>query len=220
MQGYYDDPQSLNVKYDLVNANGLRGVGIWHLLLDAGRQELWDVIGQNLLALPFTDIDDSIHWSSIAWIADQGITTGCGGGKYCPAGLVTRGQMATFLVRALDLPPTSIDYFTDDETSKHEQTINRLARGRDHVRLHGDDVLPERRSSRAARWRASSCAASTCRRPPPTSSPMTRRTGTRSAINRIAAAGITVGCDDDRYCPDGSVTRAQMATFLRRALTD
>ena len=37
-------------------------------------------------------------------------------------------------------------------------------------------------------------------------------------INRLAAAGITGGCDDDRYCPRANVTREQMASFLARAL--
>jgi parallel beta-helix repeat protein len=32
-----------------------------------------------------------------------GITSGCGGGNYCPAAAVTRGQMAVFLVRAFNL---------------------------------------------------------------------------------------------------------------------
>lgn len=40
-------------------------------------------------------------------------------------------------------------------------------------------------------------------------------------IERIAAAGITRGCnppDNDRFCPDGEVTRGAMAAFLVRAL--
>jgi hypothetical protein len=39
-------------------------------------------------------------------------------------------------------------------------------------------------------------------------------------INRLAAAGITKGCNppaNDRYCPDTDVTRGQMAAFLVRA---
>lgn len=39
-------------------------------------------------------------------------------------------------------------------------------------------------------------------------------------INRLAAAGITKGCNppsNDRYCPDQQVTREQMAAFLVRA---
>ena len=37
VQGYYDDSRSLEVKYDLVKAHDLRGVGIWHLLMDGSR---------------------------------------------------------------------------------------------------------------------------------------------------------------------------------------
>jgi len=33
----------------------------------------------------------------------RGITSGCGGGNYCPGGTVTRGQMAVFLVKAFGL---------------------------------------------------------------------------------------------------------------------
>jgi hypothetical protein len=39
-----------------------------------------------------------------------------------------------------------------------------------------------------------------------------------ASVERLAAAGITAGCDTTRYCPDDPVTRGQMATFLRRAL--
>ena len=38
-------------------------------------------------------------------------------------------------------------------------------------------------------------------------------------INRLAAAGITKGCnppDNDKFCPHGLVTRGQMAAFLVR----
>ena len=42
------------------------------------------------------------------------------------------------------------------------------------------------------------------------------------SINRMAAAGITTGCNPDeggtRFCPNGKVTREQMAAFLVRAL--
>ena len=42
-----------------------------------------------------------------------------------------------------------------------------------------------------------------------------------SDIERLAAAGVTAGCNppaNDRFCPDNSVTRGQMAAFLARAL--
>ena len=37
-------------------------------------------------------------------------------------------------------------------------------------------------------------------------------------INRLAQTGITLGCATGQYCPDQPVNRAQMATFLARAL--
>jgi peptidoglycan/xylan/chitin deacetylase (PgdA/CDA1 family) len=39
-----------------------------------------------------------------------------------------------------------------------------------------------------------------------------------ASITRLRDAGVTVGCEEDRYCPDAPVTRAQMASFLQRAL--
>ena len=38
---YFDDTQSLGVKYDLVNSSGIRGMGIWALGYDGGAPELW-----------------------------------------------------------------------------------------------------------------------------------------------------------------------------------
>ena len=43
-EGYYDDAASLGYKYDLVNARGLAGTGMWTLLMDQGRSELWELI--------------------------------------------------------------------------------------------------------------------------------------------------------------------------------
>lgn len=36
-------------------------------------------------------------------------------------------------------------------------------------------------------------------------------------ISYVADKGITLGCDENSYCPDEPLTRAQMATFLYRA---
>jgi hypothetical protein len=36
-------------------------------------------------------------------------------------------------------------------------------------------------------------------------------------IEGIAAEGVTAGCGNDNYCPDASITNAQMAVFLVKA---
>jgi cysteine-rich secretory family protein/S-layer family protein len=75
----------------------------------------------------FVDDAASGHQPDINSIAMAGITAGCATAMYCPRSNVSREQMATFLVRALGLPPTGSDFFGDDEGSVHEDAINRLA---------------------------------------------------------------------------------------------
>lgn len=75
----------------------------------------------------FVDDDGTSHEVNINRIAKAGITTGCAVDRFCPNRKVTRGEMATFLDRALGLPPTATDFFNDDDGLVHEAAINRLA---------------------------------------------------------------------------------------------
>jgi spore germination protein YaaH len=43
-QTWFDDAESLGLKYDLVAASDLGGIGIWALGYDGSRQELWDAL--------------------------------------------------------------------------------------------------------------------------------------------------------------------------------
>lgn len=75
----------------------------------------------------FVDDWSSQHQDDINRLAYAGITGGCSAVYYCPTGTVTREQMAAFLDRALRLPPTSTNYFWDDDGSPFEPSINRVA---------------------------------------------------------------------------------------------
>lgn len=75
----------------------------------------------------FRDDETSIHETDINALAQAGITSGCTADRFCPTRAVTRAEMASFLVRAFDLPSSGTDRFTDDETSIHEPNINALA---------------------------------------------------------------------------------------------
>jgi hypothetical protein len=75
----------------------------------------------------FTDDNSSQHENAINSIAAARVTLGCAPSRFCPTANVTRGQMASFIARALDLPATSVDYFDDDDGSTHEAEINSLA---------------------------------------------------------------------------------------------
>ena len=105
-------------------ATGTLRIEVRHDRFDASEEPYglaWALSG------PFSDTDASKFYPDILWIYAKGITTGCGGTKFCPKGKVTRAQMATFLVRAFNLPPTDRDYYTDDNDSIHHARINALA---------------------------------------------------------------------------------------------
>jgi hypothetical protein len=75
----------------------------------------------------FTDDDGTAREADINRAKAAGLFRGCSATMFCPNGKIPRGSMATVLVRALDLPPTETDYFTDDETNSHEADINAVA---------------------------------------------------------------------------------------------
>ncbi len=174
----------------------------------------------------FGDTGGSVHRADIAKLAHAGITRGCNppdNDLFCPTSNVTRGQMAAFLVRALALPASPIDHFTDDDESVFETNIDALAAAGITAGCNppaNDRYCPDRSVTRgqmaAFLDRALGLA-------PTATDHFTDDDETvfETNIDRLAAAGITAGCNppaNDRYCPDNSVTREQMASFLARAL--
>jgi hypothetical protein len=158
------------------------------------------------------------HGDAIAALVDAGITQGCTDGRYCPSRSVTRAQLATFLARALDIQPVSGRRFNDvSPGSTHAGAIAALSdRGivngcaRDRY-CPDEPVSREQMASlltRAFGWSGATPNFSDV----PTS-------GTHSAaIGGTARAGVTNGCGSGRFCPRDDVSRAEMASFLHRAL--
>ena len=186
---------------------------------ESGELYLTDLNGAlyRVIAPEFSDIATSTFLDSIHWLLYEGITVGCGNGRFCPTAAVTREQMAIFLVRAFGHPATTTDYFTDDEGRSGESSINAL-RAAGITSGCGSPTLycPTRSVTRAEM----AIFLDKELNPPPTSTDFfdddDGRTG-EASINRLAAAGITGGCGTRRYCPTASVTRGQMAAFLQRA---
>lgn len=173
----------------------------------------------------FIDAVDHLFESEITWLATEGITKGCNpptNSFFCPEGKVTRGQMAAFLVRFLDLPSSSTDAFTDDNGHLFEREINALAaaditRGCNppaNTKFCPDDVI-DRGQMAALLVRALGL-------PPSSTNHFTDDNGHlfEREINALADSGITRGCNpptNDRFCASQVVTRGQMAAFLMRA---
>lgn len=99
----------------------------WARPIDWACPSTWDPIDFSGL---FHDDDGSQFEPDIDWLGESGITKGCNppaNDEFCPHDPVTRGQMAAFLVRALDLPPAPDAGFTDDDLSPFEADISALA---------------------------------------------------------------------------------------------
>jgi hypothetical protein len=173
--------------------------------------------GQAPLIGPFRDIGSSAFIDDILWLADSGITSGCGHERFCPTATVTREQMASFLARGLGLPASSTDYFSDDAGSPHQADINRLAAAGIATGCGGGSYCP---TVGVTREQMASYLARALGLPATAADFFADDNASvhQSDINRVAAAGITSGCGGGHYCPGQSVTREQMAAFLRRAL--
>ncbi len=171
----------------------------------------------------FTDDDGNTHEGNIEAIAAAGITQGCdaSGTLYCPADNVTRGQMASFIARALSLPAASADYFTDDDTSTHQDNINRLREAGVTLGCDTSGILycPDDPVTRA---QMASFLARALSLAPAIDDYFSDDAGNTHEvnINAIAEAGITAGCEASGtlYCPADLLRRDQMASFLARAL--
>jgi hypothetical protein len=175
----------------------------------------------------FVDDNGSVHEGYIEAIAALGITKGCNppaNDRYCPDDAVTRGQMAAFLVRALGLTATTENRFTDDDGSIFEGDIDRLAEAA--ITLGCNPPLNDRYCPEAAVTRGQMAALLVRAFGYVDGGGANRFTDDDGSIfeddiDRLAAAGVTLGCNppaNDRYCPANTVTRAQMASFLGRAM--
>ncbi len=166
---------------------------------------------------PFVDDDGSPYEPSIIKIADAGITSGCSSDLYCPYALVSRAEMATFLVRAFGLPASSTNAFSDDGGSSHHSSINALAAAGVTNGCQPGRYCP---TSTVTRGELATFIMRALRLQPVSRDYFNDDNGSvhEPAINAVAAAGISTGCSSGKFCPTQSVTREQMAGFLANAL--
>ncbi len=166
----------------------------------------------------FADTGSTRGYSDdVRTILQLGITTGTTPTTYSPTRCVTRGQMATFLVRTLNLPASNVDAFADDAGTTHEAAINALAAAGVTQGTSATTFSP-----RACVNRGQMALFLTRGFSVPASGVDAFGDDDGSvaepAINAIAAAGITRGTGSDEFSPRQSVTRGQMASVLARSL--
>jgi hypothetical protein len=172
----------------------------------------------------FADIAGSPFASDIIWLAQMGITQGCKpapGALFCPLGLVTRGEMAAFLVRASGLTAGgTADLFSDDNGSIFETDINKLATAGVTLGCAPGLFCP---NGLVTRGEMAAFLSRILNLPNPGNVNLfvdDNGSVFESDIEKIAIAGITLGCKappNALFCPSSPVTREQMAAFLHRA---
>ncbi len=173
-------------------------------------------------------LDYSVN-SYIERLYNAGITGGCSliPLMYCPENTVTRAQMAVFLLRGIhgsDYIPPAVGAgtgFTDVPTNHPVAAwIKQLAAEGITGGCSNGNYCPDATVTRAQMavflLRSKYTSAYT---PPPANGDFTDvpvHHLMAAWIEQLAAEGITGGCGAGVYCPDGDVTRAQMAVFLVR----
>jgi hypothetical protein len=179
--------------------------------------------------IDFLDVpSNDPFYDDIGILSARGVTLGCGSGNYCPNNPVTREQMSAFILRSTgefspptppsqrftDVPPGNPFYNFIDRLAVLNITLGCTP---DHLMYCPTD--PVKRDQMSAFILRGLGEFS-----PPTP-PSQRFTDVPPSnvfynfIDRMAVLNITLGCTPDHlmYCPNDSVTRAQMAAFLVRA---
>ena len=176
----------------------------------------------------FLDAQGNTHEAALEALAGRGILDGteCGDDRICPNRAIDRRTVAVWLVRAVDgedPPAVSGTRFVDlDEDGWWAPYIERLAalgitKGCwvEPLRFCPDDPVTRGQMASFLTRSFSLLPAS------PAGFSDTGGGVHDAAIDALYAAGVTVGCDTNplRYCPSKPVTRAEMATFIARALS-
>lgn len=168
----------------------------------------------------YTDVSGHQHASGIDALADHGIAGGHPDGAFRPNAGTTRGQMATYLTRALRLPAadTTEGGPGDIAGHTHERSIRAvIAAG---IALGYDDGT-FRPNAPVPRDQMASFLARALDLPSSSGeNPFSDIAGNvhRDSILAAAEADIATGYPDGRYRPHSVVTRGQMASFIARAL--
>jgi hypothetical protein len=178
-------------------------------------------------AHPFAGVPTVYYYNSVERLVAANVTGGCGGTpvRYCPEDVVTRGQMAVYLLRAREgpsyTPPAcTAPVFNDVPCSNgFASWINELVARGVTGGCGGGNYCP---NSAVTREQMAVLLLKTrfgpTYTPPacsnPTFSDVPCSNPFSSWIYALVAQGVTSGCGGGAYCPTSPVGRGQMAVFV------
>ena len=176
---------------------------------------------------PYVDVPaDAYYAVPVRTLAQDGVFAGtlCEDG-FCPSEPVDRKTMAVWTVRVLDgddPPAVSETRFDDvDADGFHAPFIERMAElGVTTGCGDGTRFCPDDTVTRAQMAVFLSRAYNLAEGPDPGFRDVASDAWFAAGVAALAASGITKGCGDGTtFCPNNPTTRAQMATFLHRAIS-
>ena len=176
----------------------------------------------------YTDVTpEGTHTPAIDALAADGlfVDTECGHNLFCPYQPIQRWTMAIWLIRILGGDPPTIGLSRFEDVPGGQWWIRHVEHLADRQITLGCTLNPPRYCPNKSVTRAqmaSFLVRAFQLAPAQTPAGFTDTQGNvhTANIDTLATAGITVGCTTEplQYCPNQPVTRAQMATFLHRAL--
>ena len=183
----------------------------------------------------FLDVDDaSLYQSFIYGAAGAGVMPGCDAAsfRFCPSALVTRADMAGFILRAVHGPafvPTPYsgafldvhagDYNADYIQSFFEEGFTAGCGGGnfcpDAVHTRGQTAVFILKGTHGPTYVPPPCGTTHTFDDVPC--PPTPEEPFGDWIGQLSVEGITAGCGPTTFCPDASIPNEQMSTFLVKA---
>ena len=175
----------------------------------------------------FLDVfPSSLFHDDIVTLAANGVTTGCGGGRFCPSSLVTRAQAAVFLLKAKHgsdyVPPTASGTMFNDVPagSFAADWIEECAAEGITAGCQPGSFCPGSPVNRAQAAALLIRAKHGSGYAPPTAvgifTDVPPNSFAADWIEELSREGVTAGCAPGKYCPTALLSRAQIATFLVR----
>ena len=167
----------------------------------------------------FTDVQPGAYYAdAVAWAVANGITNGTGNGRFSPNDPCTRGQIVTFLWRAMGSPKVSTSSsFTDvDPGAYYADAVawavaNGITNGTGNGRFSPNDPCTRGQAvTFLHRMEGTPNATGS------TFSDVQSGAYYARAVAWAVANGITNGTGNGKFSPDSTCTRGQIVTFLYR----
>ena len=163
----------------------------------------------------FGDVDSDRYFAdAVQWSVDNGIT-GIDGSCFSPDKPVTRGETAVWIWRMQDRPQAPAHSFVDVVAAEQQQPVAWMVSEGVTTGTSDTTFSPDRELTRveaaAFLWRLAG-------RPDAAAHSFVDVLSgwQQSPVSWMASTGITTGTSSTMFSPDGTLTRAELITFLYR----